>query len=311
MDDGKQDATTGGGRKKHGCMGCSWPFLIILTFIGILALGSLGWPRPHGYRDKAREAEVKSNLHNIQLSIERYAVDHGGQYPPYLIGGQGKYSEFVEGSVNAFINIKDCTDRSMLSDPLLREGYIEAYPRNPFATNGAAYHRFQLDIGDGLRNSAEEAQMHGTRFGPYCVLYGNVMADNRYTEFTIRDDKGVEHTYPTFANVNYPFSDIWKTDKPKPFLPGEFFYRSYSLPVIEKGVEREDIETYMLGAYGSIHTKGKDVIGPDPTDVNDVTPFGAAPNMYGNPNGIRDSIILVLTPGWDEPPREPETKENK
>jgi hypothetical protein len=302
MDDGKNDATTSGGRKQGGCMGCSWPFLIIIVFIAVILL-AISQPEVYRVDNKAKEAETKSNLHNIQLSIERYAVDHGGQYPPYLIGGQGKYSEYMEGGANAFINIKDCPDRSMLSDPLLREGYIEAYPKNPFATNGAAIHRFQVDLSDTLHNGMKEAKIHGTRFGPYCTLMGNVLADNRYTEFTVRDDKGVEHTYPTFANVNYPFHDLWETDRPKPFLPGEFFYRSYSLPVIENGVEREDIEAYMLGAYGSIRTKGKDVIGPDPTGVNDVTPFGAAPNMYGNPNGIRDGIILVLTPGEDVPPR--------
>jgi hypothetical protein len=176
MEEAKQD--TGGGRKKTGCMGCSWPFIIILVVIGFCVLGSYGWPSAHGTRDKPREAEVKANLHKIQLAVERYATDHGGQYPPYLIGGQGKYSEYVEGSANAFINVTDCPNREMLSDPLLREGYIEAYPKNPFATNGAAIHRFQVDIKDTLHNGTKEAQTHGTRFGPYCILMGNVMADN-------------------------------------------------------------------------------------------------------------------------------------
>ena len=40
--------------------------------------------RPHG---RAREAEVKQNLHAIQLAVERYATDHDGQYPRYLYGG--------------------------------------------------------------------------------------------------------------------------------------------------------------------------------------------------------------------------------
>jgi hypothetical protein len=302
MEEAKQD--TGGGRKKTGCMGCSWPFIIILVVIGFCVLGSYGWPSAHGTRDKPREAEVKANLHKIQLAVERYATDHGGQYPPYLIGGQGKYSEYVEGSANAFINVTDCPNREMLSDPLLREGYIEAYPKNPFATNGAAIHRFQVDIKDTLHNGTKEAQTHGTRFGPYCILMGNVMADNRYTEFTVRDDKGVEHTYPTFANVNYPFSDIWESNVPKPFLPGEFFYRSRSVKVIVDGVAHDEVQDYMLGGYGSIRTKGKDVIGPDPTGENLVTPFGAGPKDYGNPNGIRDSIILVLTPGKETKGRE-------
>ncbi|MBU1022928.1 hypothetical protein KKB99_01475, partial [bacterium] len=38
-------------------------------------------------RMKAREAEVKSNIHAIQIALERYAVDSGGIYPLILYGG--------------------------------------------------------------------------------------------------------------------------------------------------------------------------------------------------------------------------------
>ncbi len=286
-------------------MGCSWPFLITLALIPVILL-AISQPNINQVPDKAKEAEIKSNLHNIQLAIERYATDHGGQYPPYLIGGQGKYSQYVEGSLTAFDNIKVCSERSMLSDPLMREGYIEAYPKNPFATNGAAIHRFQSTINDPLRNESKSAIKHGTRFGPYCTLMGNVMADTRYTEFTIRDSKGVEHTYPTFADVNYPCSDMWKSRKPTEFRPGEFFYRSRSVLVTDGTTSGELIEDYMLGGYGSARNKSKDVIGPDPTGVNEVSPYGIDTHGvldYGNPNGIRDSVILVLVPGEDTIPQ--------
>jgi hypothetical protein len=182
----------------------------------------------------------------------------------------------------------------MLSDPLLREGYFECYPKNPFATNGANIHKFQGDLNDPLRNGTKEAKIHGTRFGPYCTLTGNVMADKRYTKFTIADSKGVEHAYPTFADVAYPCSDMWKRRKPTAYLPGEFFYRSRSLKVSDGSKVSEDSQDYMLGGYGHISTKGNDVIGPDPTKVNLVTPFGVGANDYGNPNGILDGVILVL-----------------
>jgi len=255
-------------------------------------------PNVQRVSSKAKEAEVKSNIHDIQLSIERYAVDHDGLYPEYLIGGQGKHSVLVEESVNVFTDIQDCTDRALLADPLLRAGYIDAYPKNPFASNGVAIHRFQENIGDPLRNGTEDAKLHGTRFGPYCTLMGNVIADKRYPD--------------TYAEYGYPFYDLWETNKPKPFIPGEFFYRSRSIPVIfnaEDGKRQitHEVQDYMLGGYGSIRTKGRDIFGPDPTGENEVSPFGLNNHSvmdYGNPNGIRDSIILVLVPGEDRKHRE-------
>lgn len=285
--------------------GFTWLAEIIITISCVLALAVvIAANSSTSSKDEAREAEVKSNLHTIQLAVERYAVDHDGQRPAYLIGGQGKYSQFVEGVESdsiSFINPQTCPKRSTLSDPLLREGYIEAYPKNPFAGNGASIHLFQIDKGDPLYNGSNVGVSEGTRFGPYCNLMGNVMADYRRSTFAIIDSKGVRYEYPTYCNILYPCSDMWKTDKPTPFLPGEFFYRSRSVKVIENGMEREEIQDYMLGAYGAIRTKGKDVIGPDPTGENLVTPFGIGPKDYGNPNGIRDGVILVLTPGWDEP----------
>jgi hypothetical protein len=130
------------------------------------------------------------------------------------------------------------------------------------------------------------------------------MADVRFTQFTVKDAQGVEHVYPTFANVDYPCSDMWKTNKPTPYLPGEFFYCAFPEKVLDGGVMRDEISIYMLGGYGSIRTKGKDVSGPDPTGVNKVSPY--APDKhgvmaYGNPNGIKDGVILVLVPAEDPP----------
>jgi hypothetical protein len=238
-----------------------------------------------------KELEVKSNLHEIQVALEQYAVDHGGQYPPYLIGGEGRHSVVVDESANAFTNIQDCTDKALLADPLLRKGYLQAYPKNPFVSNGLAIHRFQKDVLDPLRNGTEDAKLHGTRFGAECNLMGSVIADNRYPG--------------SYADFGYPFYDTYEkgNNKPRPFLPGEFFYRSSSVPIIVNaengnGQIMHEVQDYMLGGYGSIRTRGRDIFGPDPTGENEVSPFSAE-GEYGNPNGIRDSIILVLTPEDD------------
>ena len=58
-------------------------------------------------KDKAKEAEVKANLHNVQLSVERFAVDTEGSYPQYLIGGEPKYAQQVSSqSASAFGDIR-------------------------------------------------------------------------------------------------------------------------------------------------------------------------------------------------------------
>ena len=318
--------------------------LVVIVIIGILA--AIALPNYIKVKDKAKEAEVKSNLHNIQLSVERFAVDTGGTYPDYLIGGQGKYSRFVEGGANAFIDVTDCPDRTVLSDPLLRKGYVEAYPKNPFAAKGAAIQRFQMDVGDTLYNNSNVAVDLGTRFGPYCTLSGNVLADYRFTQYvTVDQSTGTQSTRRSYCDIEYRFWDLWQSNKPNPFLPGEFFYKSAGVIVaanrnidVNRPILPTVVEYYMLGGYGAIRTKGRDVLGPEPmirftesggsgggtsefeipawtrstmtlTDDQGFylgSPYSNARGdetvdqmQYGCPNGIRDGIILVLVPGED------------
>ncbi len=179
----------------------------------------------------------------------------------------------------------------------------------------------------------------------------------------------------TWANIEYQFWDMWIGNKPLPFLPGQFFYKSVG-PIIAIGNESADTEPiiptemdqYMLGGFGGIRTKGKDVLGPEaqityftrsansssnwfassgtpgagvgavPTQGVPGGPGGPggggtatntlriwpwtrsqfSPTMregspyspanigdsneqlqYGNPNGVRDGIVLVVTAGED------------
>ena len=53
--------------------------LIVIIIIGILA--AIAIPMFLGQRDKAKEAAVKGGVHNIELGIGSYAVDHGDTYP--------------------------------------------------------------------------------------------------------------------------------------------------------------------------------------------------------------------------------------
>ena len=53
--------------------------LIVIIIIGILA--AIAIPMFLGQRDKAKESAVKGGVHNIELGIGSYAVDHGDIYP--------------------------------------------------------------------------------------------------------------------------------------------------------------------------------------------------------------------------------------
>jgi prepilin-type N-terminal cleavage/methylation domain-containing protein len=252
--------------------------LVVIVIIGILA--AIALPNYIKVKDKAKEAEVKANLHNIQLSVERWAVDSEGPYPNYLIGGEPKYAAQVitSASAGAFNQVTEIDPIERASDGLLRRGYIDAYPKNPFTTNGVAIHRVQENLptstttDDPLRNGQGASGVdYGTRFGPYCTSMGVVLADARYKNWVYFDiDGGTRNVENTYCNVEYNFWDMWEGNKPFPYLPGMFFYKSVG-PIIAVGNEDASIDPilpiqsdqYMLGGYGSIRTKGKDILGEE------------------------------------------------
>jgi prepilin-type N-terminal cleavage/methylation domain-containing protein len=364
--------------------------LVVIVIIGILA--AIALPNYIKVKDKAKEAEVKANLHNIQLSVERFAVDTEGVYPIYLIGGEAKYAGQVNlgSSSNAFMDIRACDPIEGVSDPLLRRGYIDAYPRSPFTRNGIAIHQVQdpptaaSGFEDIMRNGSDSGNGGsydlGTRFGPYCTTMGSVLAEFRYEEWTfVNVDNGNYQQRPTGTLAEYLFWDMWEGNRPLPFLPGQFWYKGMG-PIIAVSDQDTDpdgvpiipteIDQYMMGGYGSIRTKGKDVLGNEqpiqysrradngtsnwlasaswdsgsngglepaqggpgggpggpgggggnaassvnvwawtrsmrdaPYEGSPYSPARAGESneqlQYGNPNGVRDGVILVLTAGED------------
>ena len=353
--------------------------LVVIVIIGILA--AIALPNYIKVKDKAKEAEVKANLHNVQLTVERFAVDTEGSYPQYLIGGEGKYAQTVSSSsANSFSDVQDVDPKEHVSDPLLRRGYIDAYPRNPFTKNGIAVHQLQESLESGkedfLRNGTPTGEEYGTRFGPYCTTMGQVLCDPRYIEWNYVDLTNPNQNNPgarTYAEIEYRFWDMWTGNKPTPYLPGQFFFKG-SGPIVAVGnndasqapIIPTDTDQYELGGYGSIRSKGKDILGDekqiifttrssasqnwvatagndgmgqqpmqgdpggpgDPgsggnttTGTREVWPWTRSLNStslyegspyspsqagdsndqlnYGNPNGVRDGLILVLTAGED------------
>ncbi|MEO7993447.1 MAG: hypothetical protein ABI743_03535 [bacterium] len=76
-------------------------------------------------RDAAREAEVKSNLQEIKVALDRYAVDSNGLYPLVLYGGDPSdtFATTRSAEVSEFPGDVDW---------LLESKYLEEYPQNPF-----------------------------------------------------------------------------------------------------------------------------------------------------------------------------------
>ncbi|MCD6120119.1 type II secretion system protein [bacterium] len=122
--------------------------LVVILIIGILV--AIAVPNFTRIKDKAREAEVKANLHNIQLALERYATDNQGVFPPWLYGGdftdswvadQRTWDKLTAGSgveiggetttsVPGWVEVAGAGD----GDALVMGGYIRnyTYPENPF-----------------------------------------------------------------------------------------------------------------------------------------------------------------------------------
>ena len=372
--------------------------LVVIVIIGILA--AIALPNYIKVKEKAKEAEVKANLHNIQLATERFAVDSEGAYPQYLIGGEAKYAGnvYLGSAANAFTDVQECDPLEGVSDVLLRRGYVGSYPRNPFVRTGIAIHQVQTNLpssingDDPLRNDFEDGRDLGTRFGPYCTTMGSVLADPRYQEWLyVNPTNGTQDPRYTWCNIEYEFWDMWVGNKPLPYLPGQFFYKGVG-PIMATGemgsggpdstpggagyneiVTPIEVDQYVLGGFGGIRSKGKDVLGderpfayfmradagnhwlssatwaggnpapgtvpaqanqgdPDPynggsfpvtemyiwpwtrSEIGGEEEIGGSPYLpanigdsneqlkYGNSNGIRDGVILMLTAGEDYAP---------
>jgi len=330
-----------------GC--CSVAVVLVLIFI----LASLFMPSISVPRDKAKAAEAKQNLHVIQLALERYAADHDGVYPRYLIGGAAEhataFADLMSGSSTGVSQVPLET----VSDPLAREGYLPRYPHNPFLVSDESRRRLfelQADLAtsitgdDPLRNGVgTEGAARGTRFGAHCRSIGQVLCDPRCEKFSYTDpDSGETVTADSWAIVEYRAWDMWQGNRPdesKHLLPGQFFYKAIGaefLPAADAGADAEPLanehlslegdllmpprfldgaDMYILGVYGGARTKGKDILGEETEGIWTRSCYsavrmegssyiaeelnGSIQIQYGNPNGIRDGLILLLTAGED------------
>jgi len=117
--------------------------LVVIVIIGILV--AIALPNFIKIKDKAKEAEVKQNLHSIQLSLERYAVDSSASdYPLFVMGGDWTDSCVVwqswldnqgmtTGDINNPTRQAEWTAAPQyMGDSMVMESYMPNYPVNPF-----------------------------------------------------------------------------------------------------------------------------------------------------------------------------------
>lgn len=236
--------------------------LMILLVVMILPGCTSGIRR--AYLDEARE-----NLKVIQSALERYAVDHDGCYPAYILGGdlRGWNTETGCESIIArppfAYNLKQTNNigggARPPQDPLISGGYLESYPDNPFMKK---FVKHAPTFSGGIE---DEPGTGDVRFGFSGTIMGNSLDDprflwSRYTLFATIDDIRCQPT----RLVNTMSMSAWDRDfgsiHPKniinPFYstggipdskapghvihrwwPGQFFYRASG-----KMKFRDDIE---------------------------------------------------------------------
>jgi type II secretion system protein G len=305
--------------------------LVVITIIGILA--ALVIPNMTKARNKAKEAEVKANLHIIQEAVERYYVDEK-EYPGYLVGGD-------QNSWGVWLS-KPFGDPTK-ADPLIQKNYLDSYPKNAFVDeqNGGVY--LQASGGDITVPASGDP-----RFGMKGTVMPNSVDDpmwfftpGGFTE-TLNT---VEYNPPLIKNYfGYGGMKLGVGEPTIEIIQGSFFYRSvgpvdmYQFNGSVGSPTRRDFrytnyEHYILGAFGSDQTMGFDIIrlqgadnyrvrpginwpydipvllpevvggghGPDQNGPEEMPYFPYEPDTlgekfpYGAPDGYPDGVILVYT----------------
>lgn len=310
--------------------------LVVIAIIAVLV--AIALPNYIKIKDKAKEAETKASLHNIQLALEQHAVDNQGEYPPYLIGGDNSALVMRIGERERYsFEYFDIPERHC-TDPLIRKGYIDSYQKNPFVRNPIAIQRMQADAGDPLLSSLSDGQELGTRFGPQGTLIGQALCESRFLTWQYYDsDRGSFEELPTWCNVQYNFFDVWNgSQRRQAYLPGSFMYKVIGEIVAQTDladrrdylkVDGEDafvpynrrdkatypvsLSNYVLSGWGGNRTHGMDILGEEPLVIFSYNGSrrvkGGNSNFIYDPNTGRfglnpvksvDRITLLGIPPW-------------
>jgi prepilin-type N-terminal cleavage/methylation domain-containing protein len=283
--------------------------LVVITIIGILA--AIALPNYIKAKDKAKEAEVKAACHTIQVALERYATDHSGAYPNYILGGDQRGWDEREGC--RALTLPASENQRPPRDPLIHFCYVTSYPGNPF-----------IDPGEGVSSVIMWTSNYTTlgwgdvRFGWTGEIMGNTLDDPKFLFSARGQPTRLQYTmYPNaewhigvldLASPNTFFcmgghpewvrgdlsSSDPDSDTVRAFWPGQFFYRCggdffvanrTSLSGAEFtwiwGWPYMRVNKYMLGGYGSPRTEGMDVIRLTTKDGHTASLWSHPIPMYG------------------------------
>jgi general secretion pathway protein G len=251
--------------------------LVVIVIIGILV--AIALPNFIKIKDKAKEAEVKQNLHAIQLAVERYAVDsEGSTYPLCLMGGDWTdsyvvWQKWVDEQNMQWDAVNPDRKNGWIAAPphrgdsLVMESYLPSYPQNPFNKQGGTsllpqiYHNPGGAFGNvymrivGGRDSNKMYEC----FGPQYAFPSNWSIPN--------GDLFVHHI---FDNPHYDINDVsknptgqfpWRNASGNKVLTGNFsWYPRNSLPsAFPWNVGAGTVQGYTLAGYGAMRTGGQDV----------------------------------------------------
>jgi len=239
------------------------------------------------------EQEVVTNIRAIQVALERYATDHDGEYPRYIWGGDRQNWDAyydTDGPDNHPRDFENGT-QTAIYDPLIRYGYLDTYPKNPFAKDGASV-IYQTTAFNGYFGQGDP------RFGWFGDVMGNCLSDPRFPECddTLGGaDEGIwsggnSSTIYQRPGLTWRMGGWWNEGLERSVVetwPGNFFYRSggdialwedgtlpwtagvaeglYRTSGATKGyalniVNLQSVDRFILGGYGSKDSSGFDVM---------------------------------------------------
>jgi len=131
--------------------------LVVMVILGILV--SLALPNYIKARDKAKEVQVKSGIHIIQLAIERYATDNGGLYPAAVVGGDQLFNvASMDGGPYASIYRYSCTEAQPFESPILD---YDGGPTDPVDCNTNRPYCLDPSIYGTIKSPKNEPQYTG------------------------------------------------------------------------------------------------------------------------------------------------------
>jgi len=253
--------------------------LVVIVIIGILA--AIALPNFIKARNKAREAEVKSNIHAIQIALERYAVDSGGVYPSFMVGAE-RQSNIIKMSIDLRTNgvsmwptygmspfartsdpayEVDATEHiRMTMDPLIQFGYLSEYPTNPFARRDTGMWNSLTINGTAMTGVFPYGGEHGDKMFDLGFGWG----DSPQTDYVLYTTENIEEAQAqsdpnVFADPdldapgNFYYHPIFNDMIPVYFHYAANYAAVYHLApnIASLGISGDEAAGYLLYGYGA------------------------------------------------------------